>query len=221
MEIFERINRAFGGWYEGLFGGSDDVRPKDILRKILVALEEHRKEGFDSRIYVPNQYILEIAVDDAEEKEYLLSFLDRDELGAAIRRYCQQNHYHIRGALDFTIKEVETEADGKRRGKARLPCRRHASIEMDSDGRFTLYDLDTTNGTRVNGRRIDNRTLSSQDEILIGATRIIFHQDSGSGGVVEPARQAPSGRAWMSEARPRPARLVLTDGERDLDEYVL
>src|SRR2546423_6428322 len=131
MEIFERINRAFGGWYEGLFGGSDDVRPKDILRKILVALEEHRKEGFDSRIYVPNQYILEIAVDDAEEKEYLLSFLDRDELGAAIRRYCQQTHYHIGGALDFTIKEVETEADGKRRDKVRVRCRYDSKLAAE------------------------------------------------------------------------------------------
>src|ERR1043165_10210986 len=107
MEIFERINRAFGGWYEGLFGASDDVRPKDILRKILVALEENRKEGFDSKIYVPNQYVLEIAVDDEEEKEYLLSFLDREELETAIRRYCQQNNYHIRGGLDFTIKRSE------------------------------------------------------------------------------------------------------------------
>ena len=64
MEIFEKINRAFGGWYEGLFGGSDDVRPRDILRRILTAMEEHRKEGIDGKVYVPNQYILEIAVDE-------------------------------------------------------------------------------------------------------------------------------------------------------------
>src|SRR5690242_7818826 len=44
MDLFEKINRSFGGWYEGLFGGGDDVRPKDILRKILTAMEEHRKE---------------------------------------------------------------------------------------------------------------------------------------------------------------------------------
>ncbi len=339
MELFEKINRSFGSWYEGLFGGSDDVRPKDILRKILVALEEHRKEGFDNRIYVPNQYILEIAVDDAEEKEYLLSFLDRDELETAIRRYCQQNHYHIRGGLDFTIKEVEPEEDGRRREKVRVRCRydsklaaekpvpppaempnvqsperlntrtpehlntgpeelatvyevgesepgtvpavasarlevhppgkrayevpiargalsigrsaragndlvleedglvsrRHARIELDSDGRFTLYDIDTTNGTRVNGRRIDNRTLSSGDEILIGATRIIFRQESdpsdwreappalGGAGTETPELGAGgAGRALRAPGtRPRPARLVLTDGERDLDEFIL
>ena len=98
MDLFEKINRSFGSWYEGLFGGGDDVRPTDLLRRILAAMEDNRKEGFDNKVYVPNQYILEINVHDEEEKEYLLSFLDRDELEAAIRRYCQQNHYQVRGA---------------------------------------------------------------------------------------------------------------------------
>jgi hypothetical protein len=279
MDLFEKINRSFGSWYEGLFGGGDDVRPKDILRRIIAAMEDHRKEGFDNRVYVPNQYVLEINVHDEEEKQYLLSFLDRDELEVALRRYCQQNHYHIRGTLDFTIKEVEeleAENNGKRE-KVRVRCRydtkvtapeakaefslpqgpsvpgmaalspaahedrtvastwgdhdmeegtvpsvssaalivyapdrpphrfaiargaisigrsprvgndlviesdgqlskRHARIEMDADGRFTLYDLGSTNGTKVNGRRVDNRTLHDNDEITLGATRITFQQ---------------------------------------------
>ena len=84
MDLFEKINRSFGSWYEGLFGGGDDVRPKDILRRIIAAMEDHRKEGFDSKVYVPNQYVLEINVLDEEEKQYLLSFLDRDELEVAL-----------------------------------------------------------------------------------------------------------------------------------------
>src|SRR5215831_13772590 len=143
MEIFEKINRAFGGWYEGLFGGSDDVRPRDILRRILTAMEEHRKEGIDGKVYVPNQYILEIAVVDEEEKEYLLSFLDREELETAIRRYCQQNHYHIRGSLDFTIKEVEPQQGERRREKVRVRCRYDSKLaamkpveEKDEGGRM-------------------------------------------------------------------------------------
>ena len=325
MEIFEKINKAFGGWYEGLFGASDDVRPKDILRKILTALEEHRKEGFDNKVYVPNQYILEISVDDEEEKEYLLSFLDREELETAVRRYCQQNHYHIRGGLDFTIKEVEQNPDLAKREKVRVKVRydsklaamkpapspeavappelgaggpgaapsrpllppdenptvydvslseesepgtvpaiaaahltiyerdkkpyefrivrgsvtigrspraqndvvlendgmvsrRHARVELDADGQFTLYDLDTTNGTRVNGRKVDNQTLKSGDEIKIGETRIIFYRDQE-----DEDQPADAGR-WR-RFEPRPAsnapRLVLTDGAHDVDDYVL
>ena len=30
--------------------------------------------------------------------------------------------------------------------------KRHARIELDAEGRFTLYDLDSTNGTKVNGQ---------------------------------------------------------------------
>src|SRR5262249_19685474 len=145
MDLFEKINRSFGSWYEGLFGASGDVRPKDILRKILVAMEEHRKEGFDNKVYVPNQYVLEVAVDDEEEKAYLLSFLDREELETAIRRYCQQNNYHIRGGLDFTIKEID-ESDGpKRREKIRVRCRYDAkkaptlesAVASDAPSRLT------------------------------------------------------------------------------------
>jgi hypothetical protein len=130
MDLLEKINRSFGAWYEGLFGASDDVRPKDILRRILSAMENNRKEGFDNKIYVPNQYILEIDVHDEEEKEYLLSFLNKDELEAAIRRYCQQNHYQIRGALDFTVKEVDdSEGAPIRKGeKVRVRCRYDSKV---------------------------------------------------------------------------------------------
>lgn len=305
MDLFEKINRAFGGWYEGLFGGADDVRPRDILRRILAALEEHRKEGFDNKTYVPNQYILEIAVNDEEEKEYLLSFLDRDELEAAIRRYCQQNNYHIRGTLDFTVKEVESAPGAPRREKVRVRCRytprgaapapapppstppreepeelrtvyeaarpderdagtvpavaaarlvvqpagrpsfevavnaavtlvgrsaragndvvlvddgmvsrRHARIEMDADGEFTVYDLDTTNGTWVNGRRVTNRTLRDGDEIAVGGTRILFHR------LVDAGANRPSGARQAVERGVAP-RLVLTDGVEDVDDYLL
>ena len=344
MDLFEKINRSFGSWYEGLFGGGDDVRPKDILRRIIAAMEDHRKEGFDNRVYVPNQYVLEINVHDEEEKQYLLSFLDRDELEVALRRYCQQNHYHIRGALDFTIKEVEDiEAENGKREKVRVRCRydtkvtapeakpefappqlshaptapsavpmedrtvastwgdhdmedgtvpsvssaalivyapdrpphrfaiargsisigrsprvgndlviesdgqlskRHARIEMDAEGRFTLCDLGSTNGTKVNGRRVDNRSLNDNDEITLGATRITFQQQSRSESVErEPALAGAAlgarsqgtygGAAARAEdgmgsssppsrvLRSRTARLVIMEGEQDVDEVML
>ena len=342
MDLFEKMNRSFGSWYEGLFGGSDDVRPKDILRKILAALEDNRKEGFDNRVYVPNQYILEISVADEEEKEYLLSFLDRDELESAIRRYCQQNHYHIRGSLDFTIKEAESaEGDHSRIvEKVRVRCRynskittpeppspftgsasqenhadvpfeertvaglaafasseddcgtvpaaasgalmiyapnrapyrfaisrgavtigrsprsgndivvdtdgqiskKHARIEMDRDGQFTIYDLESTNGTRVNGRRVDNRLLHDGDEIVLGVTRLMF-QISGaqqsqelnsasapvksSGAFGGAAAQFQNGSDSGSSLpptrilRPRNARLILIDASADIDSFLL
>ena len=57
-----------------------------------------------------------------------------------------------------------------------LCSKRHAAIERDRDGRYTLYDLGSTNGSKVNGERVDNRTLCDGDEILVGQTRILFDQ---------------------------------------------
>ena len=92
MDIFERFNSKFGKWYEGLFGSDGgELRPKDVLRKIIAAMEDNRKEGFDSKIYVPNKYILELAVADPEEREYLLSFLDEEELVVVLQKFMAQN----------------------------------------------------------------------------------------------------------------------------------
>jgi len=107
MDFFERVNKAFAGWYESWFGDAvSDIRPKDILRKVVSAMEDNRKEGLDNRVYVPNKYILEIAFANDEEREYLLAFLDKDEFETALRKYMAQNKYYVRGPLDFTIEEV-------------------------------------------------------------------------------------------------------------------
>jgi len=52
--------------------------------------------------------------------------------------------------------------------------RKHASIER-KDRRFLLQDLESTNGTLVNGELIDVRALHHGDEIRIGRTVLQFH----------------------------------------------
>lgn len=121
MDILEKFNSKFGGWYEGLFGaGGGELRPKDVLRKILAAMEDGRKEGLDGKIYVPNKYTVELAVDDPEEREYLLSFLDEDELAATLKKFMAQHGYKTRGPLDFTIAEVPEEERAERRDTLRV-----------------------------------------------------------------------------------------------------
>jgi pSer/pThr/pTyr-binding forkhead associated (FHA) protein len=124
MDVFERFNSKFGKWYEGLFGGeAGELRPKDVLRKIIAAMEDHRKEGFDSKIYVPNKYVLELAVGDPEERDYLLSFLDEEELVAVLQKFMAQNNYKTRGPLDFTIAEVPEAEREARTEKLRVKVR--------------------------------------------------------------------------------------------------
>jgi len=53
--------------------------------------------------------------------------------------------------------------------------REHAIIESDdgSDA-FTIEDLQSTNGTKVNGKRIRSCSLADGDEIVIGQTAFCF-----------------------------------------------
>src|SRR4051812_6391051 len=52
-------------------------------------------------------------------------------------------------------------------GKA---SRRHAALLVLKDGRATLYDLGSSNGTFVNGQRIQSALLDGDEEVRIGDT---------------------------------------------------
>jgi pSer/pThr/pTyr-binding forkhead associated (FHA) protein len=50
--------------------------------------------------------------------------------------------------------------------------REHAIVAWDAEsGVFTVEDLQSTNGTRVNGRRVRSSPLADGDEIQVGHTR--------------------------------------------------
>ncbi len=53
--------------------------------------------------------------------------------------------------------------------------RAHAEVRSDA-GRFVVLDLQSTNGTRVNGEAVGERELRSGDEIQIGAHRLRFER---------------------------------------------
>ena len=55
--------------------------------------------------------------------------------------------------------------------------RRHAMIER-SDGRHTLRDVGSTNGTFVNGLRITQHALKPGDVIQVGAFKLVYDGDS-------------------------------------------
>src|SRR3954464_12322692 len=57
-------------------------------------------------------------------------------------------------------------ADGK-------ASRRHAALRVLPDGRATLYDLGSSNGTLVDGRRIQSTLLQGGEQIQIGDTVLV------------------------------------------------
>jgi len=57
--------------------------------------------------------------------------------------------------------------------------REHAIIECDGEeGSFVIEDLQSTNGTKVNGKRVRTARLADGDEVLIGQTRFHFSLSS-------------------------------------------
>jgi hypothetical protein len=54
--------------------------------------------------------------------------------------------------------------------------RKHAQLKR-RDGRWTLTDLGSTNGTRLNGQTVQTRELADGDKITIGTTVIEFRSD--------------------------------------------
>ncbi len=56
----------------------------------------------------------------------------------------------------------------------RRVSRKHAEIRLRL-GRYTLYDLQSTNGTYVNGRRVAEKVLDDGDKISVGGLELLFH----------------------------------------------
>ena len=55
--------------------------------------------------------------------------------------------------------------------------RRHAEIRLEGD-RVAISDLGSTNGTTVNGRRVQTAMLDDADQVGLGATMLVFRQGS-------------------------------------------
>jgi hypothetical protein len=56
--------------------------------------------------------------------------------------------------------------------------RQHAAFVKDGVG-WAVEDLGSTNGTLVNGRRVDRMQLRDNDVIVVGITELIYHEPRG------------------------------------------
>ena len=55
--------------------------------------------------------------------------------------------------------------------------RRHAEIRQEGSA-YWVVDLDSTNGTEVNGRRLKRAKLRSGDAITVGSTQLVFQRET-------------------------------------------
>ncbi|MDE3065877.1 MAG: FHA domain-containing protein [Acidobacteriota bacterium] len=52
--------------------------------------------------------------------------------------------------------------------------RHHAVFTRTASGRITLRDLNSLNGTYVNGARVEETALHSADEVQVGKFKLVF-----------------------------------------------
>ena len=109
--------------------------------------------------------------------------------------------------LDIDEFEVDGEMviGREKRSDIRLPhpqvSRRHAVVRQRDDGRYTLQDAGSANGTFVNGKRLTNRAtwLTDGDLINVGPYKLVFDD-----GVLksESPRGERRGRAGVPGCQP-------------------
>lgn len=97
---------------------------------------------------------------------------------------------------------------------------RHAQLTVQESGNYLLRDLNSTNGTRVNGERITEVTLRPGDRVRFGKIEAVYESDipsadgadvgageasSASGGETAPTPEAAAPVAAVAERSSRPA----------------
>src|SRR5262249_20060955 len=80
---------------------------------------------------------------------------------------------------DFRLTTLETHIGRSPDNDLVLPddevSRRHAAIRLEDDT-HVLIDLESANGTRLNGEQIKEKTLADGDTISIGPYVIVYHR---------------------------------------------
>jgi hypothetical protein len=84
--------------------------------------------------------------------------------------------------------------------------RTHAQLRI-KDGRFVLFDLGSTTGTKVNGRAVKQHVLRQGDVISIAEIRLVYGED--------PSGPPDSTEAYTPPFPPRPAGDQKTRSERE------
>lgn len=83
------------------------------------------------------------------------------------------------------VNEIQLDDDTVSSSHAEIAVKQSQYIDGSND--YWLRDLESTNGTKVNGQRVNRHLLHNEDEILIGPYMLRF-LDSGQQGHVRTTR---------------------------------
>ncbi|MDO4400555.1 MAG: DUF3662 and FHA domain-containing protein [Coriobacteriia bacterium] len=84
---------------------------------------------------------------------------------------------NVRHRLDYTIMGMGRSNDNAIVVSDINASRKHAELRYEDDGSWSIIDLNSMNGTQVNGRRVASARLNPGDRITIGVTDFVFQYE--------------------------------------------
>ena len=116
---------------------------------------------------VPNTMVFSPAQNNVRERPHSPQ---RELPGMALVNTATNRTYRLRGTRVLVGRETSNDVVVSDINASRT----HAELICELDGTWVLSDLDSTNGTFVNGREILDQPLREGDRITIGTTTLLF-----------------------------------------------
>ena len=129
-------------------------------------------------IIVAVKYVPDATADRRFEDDGTVDRVGVDGLLSELDEYAVEQALQLKeksdGEVTVTALTVGRDASNDLVIEHRLASRRHARFEKDEVG-FYIHDLESTNGTFVNGQRVQGRhLLRNNDEVWVGDTVLVF-----------------------------------------------
>jgi hypothetical protein len=105
---------GLGRMVEGVFSRAfkSNVRPIEIGRRLVKEIDSNRTVDMKGRRVVPNQFVVRLAPDDQAALADIESALIT-ELAEAVKEYCADENYHLRGPVVVTIEIDQSVGTGR------------------------------------------------------------------------------------------------------------
>jgi len=105
---------GLGRMVEGVFSRAfkSNVRPIEIGRRLIKEIDSNRTVDMKGRRVVPNQFVVRLAPDDQAALADIESALIT-ELAEAVKEYCGDENYHLRGPVSVTIEIDQSVGTGR------------------------------------------------------------------------------------------------------------
>src|SRR6186997_2435871 len=185
------FERRLGGLVEGLFSKTfrSGVQPVEIAKRVVREMDDSKQVAINE-VWAPNRFEISLFVGHDLRKgdlEVEASLVQGEEKvpPAAVAEAAEAGHHGellVHGAdavrrvpLDKEMVTIGRLAESDVMIDDKAVSRRHAQIRT-KDGRSTLTDLGSTNGTKLNGQQVQSRPLSDGDRITVGNTVIEYRR---------------------------------------------